>query len=183
MYDPLHAMVDVPEKEVINLGHVFQEFRMVILENYKKFLVDLLSNFNSDQLVNVIKSYSYLLPFYPFEINLFMHEAEYKTEVELNLEMARENNSGQKQNLWFSHMTSVEFNRELSKERIERELHEYYPTSKITDAINTLVNSSYGASEKLRKHGLISCTIDEYKNKLKDLYNIKLYMKVCEYAN
>lgn len=97
--------------------------------------------------------------------------------------MARENNSGQKQNLWFTHMTSIEFNRELSKERIERELHEYYPTSKITDAINTLVNSSYGGSEKLRKHGLISCTIEEYKNKLKELYNNKLFMKVCEYAN
>lgn len=96
-----------------------------------------------------------------------MHETEYKTEVELNLEMARENNSGQKQNLWFAHMTSIEFNRELSKERIERELHEYYPTSKITDAINTLVNSSYGGSEKLKKHGLISGTIEEYRNKLK----------------
>jgi hypothetical protein len=83
--------------------------------------VDLLSNFSSDQLVNVIRSYSYmLLPYYPFEITLFMHESEYKTEVELNLEMARENNSGQKQNLWFTHMTSIEFNRELSKERIER---------------------------------------------------------------
>jgi hypothetical protein len=57
--------------------------------------------------------------------------------------MARNNNG---QNLWFSHMTSIEFNRELSKERIEKELHEYYPTSKITDAINTLVNSAYGAS-------------------------------------
>jgi hypothetical protein len=97
--------------------------------------------------------------------------------------MARVNNIGQKQNLWFTHMTSIEFNRELSKERIERELHEYYPTSKITDAINTLVNSSYGGSEKLRKHGLISGTIEEYKNKLKELYNTKLYMKVCEYAN
>jgi hypothetical protein len=47
----------------------------------------------------------------------------------------------------------------MSKERIERELHEYYPTSKITDAINTLVNSPEGASGKLKKHGLISCTI------------------------
>jgi len=58
-------------------------------------------------------------------------------------------------------------------------LHEYYPTSKIADAINTLVNSPYGATEKLRKHGLISCTIDEYKAKLKDIYNIKLFLKVC----
>jgi len=37
-----------------------------------------------------------------------MHETEYKTEVELNVEMARSNNG---QNLWFSHMTSIEFNR------------------------------------------------------------------------
>lgn len=29
--DPLHAMVDTPEKEVMNLGHVFQEFKIVIL--------------------------------------------------------------------------------------------------------------------------------------------------------
>lgn len=69
--------------------------------------MDLLSNFSSDQLVHVIESYSYLLPFYPFEITLFIHECEYKTEVELNLEMDRENNSGQKQNLWFTHMTSI----------------------------------------------------------------------------
>jgi hypothetical protein len=48
----------------------------------------------------------------------------------------------------------------MSKERIERELHEYYPTSKIADAINTLVNSSDGATTKLKKHGLISCTIE-----------------------
>ena len=71
----------------------------------------------------------------------------------------------------------------MSKERIERELHEYYPTSKINDAINTLVNSVYGASEKLKKHGLISCTTDEYKEKLKEIYNTKLFLKVCEYAN
>lgn len=57
----------------MNLGHVFQEFRIVILENYKKFIVDFLSNFTSDQIVNVIKNYYYLLPFYPFELNLFMH--------------------------------------------------------------------------------------------------------------
>lgn len=36
-----------------------------------------------------------------------MHETEYKTEVELNQQMDRQNNSGQKQNLWFSHMTSI----------------------------------------------------------------------------
>jgi hypothetical protein len=35
--------------------------------------------------VNVIRVYNYLLPYYPFEITLFMHETEYKTEVELNL--------------------------------------------------------------------------------------------------
>lgn len=105
--------------------------------------MDFLSNFTSDQLVNVVNNYSYLLPFYPFELNMFMHETEYKTEVELNLEMARCHNG---QNLWFSHMNSIEFNRELSKERIEKELHEFYPTSKIADAINTLVNSAYGGS-------------------------------------
>ena len=71
----------------------------------------------------------------------------------------------------------------MSKERIERELHEFYPTSKISDAINTLVNSTYGASQKLKKHGLISCKIDEYTEKLKDIYNTKLFLKVCQYAN
>ena len=178
--DPLHAMVDVPEKEIMDLRHVFQEFRIVILENYKKFIVDFLSCFSKKLIIKVIANYSYLLPKYPFELVLVMHENEYKTEEELKQEMSLRHNG---QDLWFSNMTSVEFNRELSKERIERELHEFYPTSKITDAINTLVNSSYGASEKLRKHGLISCTVEEYKEKLKDIYNNKLFLKVCEYAN
>ena len=44
-----------------------------------------------------------------------MHENEFKTEVELGKFMEKHNN-GQQQ--WFSHMNSIEFNRELSKERI-----------------------------------------------------------------
>lgn len=60
-------------------------------------------------------------------------------------------------------MTSIEFAREMSKERIEKELHDYYPNSKIHEAINTLIASEYGVKEKLHKHGLISCTMTEYK--------------------
>lgn len=179
--DPLHAMVDPPEVEVMDLRHVFQEFRIVILENYKKFIVDFLAQFKTDQIKMVIEEYSnILLPYYPFELTMVMHENDYKTEEELKQQMTLNNNG---QNLWFSHMNSVEFSREMSKERIERELHEYYPTSKISDAINTLVNSTYGASEKLKKHGLISCTIDEYKEKLREIYNNRLFLKVCEFSN
>ncbi len=52
--DPLHAMVDPPEVEVMDLRHVFQEFRIVILENYKKFIVDFLAQFTPQQIKMVI---------------------------------------------------------------------------------------------------------------------------------
>lgn len=68
-------MVDPPEVEVMDLRHVFQEFRIVILENYKNFLVDFLAQFKTDQIKMVIEEYSnILLPYYPFELTLVMHE-------------------------------------------------------------------------------------------------------------
>jgi hypothetical protein len=71
-----------------------------------------MAHFEKDQIVNVIKQYQFLLPTHPFEIKMVMHEAEYKTEVELNQDMIKKHN-GQKP--WFAHITSVQFNRELSK--------------------------------------------------------------------
>lgn len=72
--DPLHAMIDPPEVEVMDLRHVFQEFRIVILENYKKFIVDFLAQFRTDQIQMVIEEYSnILLPCYPFELTMVMH--------------------------------------------------------------------------------------------------------------
>lgn len=65
--DPLHAMVDPPDPEVMDLRHVFQEFRIVILENYKKFVVDFLAQFKLSEIKMVVKEYSsILLPKYPF---------------------------------------------------------------------------------------------------------------------
>ena len=46
---------------------------------------------------------------------MVMHENDYKTEEELKQQMALNSNG---QNLWFSHMTSVEFSREMSQEKI-----------------------------------------------------------------
>ena len=106
--DPLHVMEVIPEAEAIELKHVFQEFKIVILENYKSFISSLLACFQDDQLVNVIRNYHYLLPLFPFKLEMIMHENDFKTEVELNLEMQRRNNG---QNQWFYHMNSVEFNR------------------------------------------------------------------------
>lgn len=38
--DPLHAMVDQnPYKELKNLQMVFQEFKLLLLEDYKSFLI------------------------------------------------------------------------------------------------------------------------------------------------
>ena len=48
---------------------------------------------------------------------MIMHENQYKTEEELKQHMLTNHNG---QNQWFAHMTSVEFGRELSKERIEK---------------------------------------------------------------
>ena len=65
--DPLHAMINPPDPEVIDLRHVFQEFRIVILENYKKFIVDFLAQFKYKDMKKVIEKYSsIILPKYPF---------------------------------------------------------------------------------------------------------------------
>lgn len=63
------------------------------------------------------------------------------------------------QSLLFTSITSIDFNREQSQEQIERELHYFYPTSKIVDTVKSLVNSPNGGADKLRKHGLISSTM------------------------
>lgn len=97
-----------------------------------------------------------MLPTYKFKPNLIIHEPDYMTEVELNQMILKAEKT---QEQWFSDMTSIEFAREMSKERIEKELHDYYPNSKIHEAINTLIFSEYGVKEKLHKHGLISCTM------------------------
>ena len=39
LQDPLHAMVETPIKEGMELKHVFQVFRIPILQNYTKFLI------------------------------------------------------------------------------------------------------------------------------------------------
>lgn len=57
---------------------------MMILENYKKFLITFISEFNENQIVEVIDQYSYLLPTYKYKPNLIIHEPDYMTEVELN---------------------------------------------------------------------------------------------------
>ena len=41
--DPLHAMVEAPIKEKMELKHVFQVFRIPILQNYTKFLIKFVS--------------------------------------------------------------------------------------------------------------------------------------------
>ena len=103
--DPLHAMINPPDPEIMDLRHVFQEFRIVILENYKKFIVDFMAQFKRKDVKKVIEKYSsIILPKYPFELNMVMHEGQYKTEEELKQQMALNSNN---QNLWFSHMTSV----------------------------------------------------------------------------
>ncbi len=71
----------------------------------------------------------------------------------------------------------------MSKERLEKELHDFYPTSKINEAINTLCASDFGSKFKLHKHSLITCTMQEYCDKLKDISGIKLYLKLCEQVN
>ena len=71
--DPLHAMVEAPMKEEANLKHVFQEFRMMILEDYKNFLVKFISAFNENQIVKVIDEYHFLFPTYKFKPKLIIH--------------------------------------------------------------------------------------------------------------
>jgi len=87
----------------------------MILEDYKRFLIEFLSHFSTDQIVNVIENYNFLLPIHTFKPNLIIHEPDYMTEVELNQMILKAEKT---QPQWFSDMTSIEFARELSKERI-----------------------------------------------------------------
>lgn len=54
---------------------------MMILENYKRFLINFISEFKADQIVEVINEFYYLLPTYQFKPNLIIHEPDYMTEV------------------------------------------------------------------------------------------------------
>jgi hypothetical protein len=86
------------------------------------------SEFAPDQIVKVFEKYYFLLPYYEFNPDLTIHEPEFMTEVEV-YEMVAKRAKTQEQ--WFGDMTSVEFAREMSKQRLEQELHDFYPTSKI----------------------------------------------------
>lgn len=83
MLDPLHAMVSAPIKEEMSLKHVFQVFRIPILYEYNRFLIRFVSEFNPEQIVNVFKHYSFLLPIYEFNPDLVTHKPEFETEVQL----------------------------------------------------------------------------------------------------
>ncbi len=91
-------------------------------------MIYFIAEFNASQIVEVINEYYFLLPTYKYRPNLIIHEPDYMTEMELNQMIFKAEKT---QEQWFSDMTSIEFAREMSKERIDKELHDYYPNSKI----------------------------------------------------
>lgn len=76
----------------------------MILENYKKFLIEVISAFNENQIVQVINEYYFLFPTYKYKPKLIIHEPDYMTEVELNQMILKAEKT---QEQWFSDMTSI----------------------------------------------------------------------------
>lgn len=52
-----------------SLENVLQEFKVILLEDYETFLRKFLSNF-PNQILKVIERFNFLLPNYPFEIDV-----------------------------------------------------------------------------------------------------------------
>lgn len=69
----MHVMIAEPEKEDLDLRHIFQEFRLIILENYKQFLTDFFAHFTSKQLIKVLEHYAFLLPMHPFNLKFILY--------------------------------------------------------------------------------------------------------------
>ncbi len=78
--DPLHIMVEAQVKERFELKHVFQRFRIPILQNYTSFLIHFVSSFKPEQILNVFENYFELLPVYEFNPDLVMIVPDYETE-------------------------------------------------------------------------------------------------------
>ena len=72
---------------------------------------------------------------------------------------------GPQQPVWFGNIMPSSWQRELSKEKLEKELHDYYSTSKILETVNSFSESYYGVENKWVRHGLINCTHSEFKKK------------------
>ena len=79
-------------------------FKMVLLEDNKHFLTKFISEFNPDQIVNVIDKYHFLLPIHQFKPEMIIHEPDYMTEVELS-QINKKTEKYQPQE--FSDMTSI----------------------------------------------------------------------------
>lgn len=56
-------------KDLKSLENVLQEFKVILLEDYETFLRQFLSNF-PNKILQVIERYNFLLPNYPFEIDV-----------------------------------------------------------------------------------------------------------------
>jgi hypothetical protein len=67
---------------------------------------------------------------------------------------------GTVQQLWFQTVTVSEWQAEVTKERILKQLFKDYPTSKITETIDEFYNSAYYKENKRWKHGLITVSLD-----------------------
>jgi hypothetical protein len=97
--DPLHSTINFQDsKELKSLENVFQEFKVIILEDYKTFLREFLSNF-PDKITEVLSLFSFLLPNYPFDI-------EVQKPSKTNEPIFKDPNfQGTGQQLWFQTVT------------------------------------------------------------------------------
>lgn len=151
--DPLHAMVDqTPEISLKNLQLVFQEFRLILLEDYKEFLVQVLDQYPT-KLEQVVQNFYFLFPNYPFKINV-------QKPSKTNEPPIRALVTEEIQPNWFQEVTIAQWRTEMTKERIVAQFYDYFHTSRITESVDEFKNSLYGAEHKRWKHGLITLSLD-----------------------
>lgn len=83
----------------------------------------------------------------------------------------------------FNPVKEIEWNLEMSRERIIEELSEYNLTSAVTSAIDAFVASNYYAVNRLVKHAMIPSTRDQYIEHISRNSGTRLFLKACEFAN
>ena len=81
---------------------VFQEFKVLLLEDYREFLIDLFTKFKGD-IVKVLQKYYFLLPHFPCEIKV---QKPSKTNEPIIVEPKKAN---EKQSNWFELVTVKEW--------------------------------------------------------------------------
>ena len=101
----MHVMVvepSIPKEDEKKMKDVFQEFKVLILEDYRDFLKELMDHYR-ERFVKVLDRFYYLLPHFPCEIKV---QKPSKTNEPIIIEPKKAN---EKQSQWFELVTVKEW--------------------------------------------------------------------------